>query len=245
MNKLTTFYNRYHKQNRNKFYTKLIQENNFTYYYVLEFLRDRYRGKRLGKVIDIGCGVGTLSLFFAKYSTFVLGLDVASDAIEIAEQAKKANNVPNVKFINSEVRAKLGSFDLALCTEVIEHVPDEAAFLQTISHLLTPDGVLFLSTPSSDNFLTKVGYFAGFDARVGHLRRYTEESLTALLHQHGFRVIKIRSVEGLPRMLLFTTRLGLLIKLIRGPLIPAFHWIDAVNTYLFGAHDIQVIAVKK
>jgi hypothetical protein len=131
-----------------------------------------------------------------------------------------------------------------VCSEIIEHIPDDVAFAQHVYSHLKPGGTALVTTPSSENVLTRLGFYAKFDARVGHIRRYTTVSIQQLLQHVGFEIVEVRTVEGPLRNLLFTTPLGFLVRFIKGPLVPIFHWFDTVSAALFGAADIQVIARK-
>ena len=50
-------------------------------------------------VIDAYCGIGTISLFFAKKANMVYGIEVVAEAVEDANQNAKANNIRNIEFI--------------------------------------------------------------------------------------------------------------------------------------------------
>lgn len=243
MTKLTKFYDGYHQKNDQ--YHKLIGPNNFTYFYILDWLRiaglSDWRKK---KVLDVGCGVGTMSLDVASKGAAVTGVDVSPRALKIAQAAQKDLAISNVIFKQGELKKGTATFDVAVCFEVIEHVKNEAAFLANIRSHLKPKGILILSTPSSENVLYKSGFYYSFDRQVGHLRRYTTEKLKETIEEAGFKVVKIREVEGPLRNLLFTTRLGFLIRGIKGPLVPLFHVFDRVSGVLLGYTDIQVIARK-
>lgn len=252
MSGLESFYNRYHLKNHR--YGRVIRQQNFTYFYILQTLQKAFKTHfaqpyqtRLAtaSVLDVGCGVGTLALYFSQFAQRVTGLDVSSRAIEIARKAQRAVGAKNVTFRRAELQAERDHFDLVICTEVIEHIADDADFLRQLSKRLHKQGLLLLTTPSRENALYRTGFYQQFDAEVGHLRRYTAKGLARLLKKNGFRVLLLRQVEGPLRNLLFTTRLGFLIRFIRGPLIPVFHWLDMLTVKLFGASDLQVVAVKE
>ena len=57
-------------------------------------------------VIDLYCGVGSISLYIAKYVKSVLGIEIIPDAIKDAKENAKLNNINNAKFICGDV-AKL------------------------------------------------------------------------------------------------------------------------------------------
>lgn len=241
---LVTFYNQYHQ--KNKPYSGVITRQNMTYYLCLQML-----GKALGarsktqRVLDVGCGVGALSLFCAQEENIVVGIDVAPDAIEIAQRAARAAQLPNCAFAVGELGLGKGSFDLVICSEILEHVADESAFLHRVASQLRVGGMLYLSSPSRDVATYQWGWLDKFDKEVGHLRRYSENELRNLIESHGFVVEHIRSVESPLRNALYTTKLGFLVRYIRGPLVPLFHLFDAFVGKLFGFCDIQVVARKQ
>lgn len=240
----THFYDRYHLKNKQFF--KVIRRGNFTYFYTLDFLHKACpEGFSSKKILDVGCGVGTLSLYVASQGAEVVGIDISPRAIDIAQQAQQTLAFKEVTFMVKELTKGKADQDLVICSEVIEHIPDDKKFLQLIHSHLKKKGRLYLSTPSQENLLYKIGFYKKFDAEVGHLRRYTVQSLQHVIESQGFTILQLREVEGPLRNLLFTTKLGFLIKFIRGPLVPVFHWFDQISATIAGASDLQVIAEKK
>ena len=55
------------------------------------------------KIIDLYCGVGSISLYIAKYVKSVLGIEIVKDAIEDAKKNATLNNISNVKFLCGDV----------------------------------------------------------------------------------------------------------------------------------------------
>lgn len=55
------------------------------------------------KVIDLYCGVGSISLYISKYVDSVLGIEIIMDAINDAKENAKLNNINNAKFICGDV----------------------------------------------------------------------------------------------------------------------------------------------
>lgn len=238
------FYDQYHQKNDH--FHKVIKGNNFTYYYLFEVMRMAGIEDVAGmKILDVGCGVGTMALYFAVHGAEVTGVDISPRAVHIARAAAKDLKLNNVTFVNGEVEKGTGQFDLILCSEIIEHVPDEIGFLKLIRSNLKKNGKLVLTTPSRENLLYSLGYYKKFDAEVGHLRRYTMKSLPESLAKAGLSPIVFRGVEGPLRNILFTSKFGVVIRFIKGPLIPLFHALDMLTARVFGAADLQVVAEKK
>lgn len=251
------FYDSYHQKNHR--FARVINENNFTYFYILRTLRQacerltKNKSPRENlpswqkvKVLDVGCGVGALSLYLAKQGAQVTGIDISERAIKIAREAAEQTGLSQkVTFkLENIKKASKGSYDFVLCSEVIEHIPNDADFLKRLVSQLKPGGVLMLTTPLKGNLLYNLGYYEKFDLEVGHQRRYTPATIKALFAQSKMKIISAKQVEGPLRNILFTSVLGVLIRGIKGPLVPSFHWFDQLSASLFGASDIQVVAVK-
>lgn len=243
MQRTTTFYDTYHKKNAD--YRRGITEGNFTYFYLAPLLRRVAEAIGSPLVLDVGCGVGTLSLFISQYARSVWGIDVSERALNIAEKARVASGVTNVSFKKSELQKAVILFQLIVCCEVLEHVPAEKEFLTLLNKNLQENGVLILSSPLSETILAGTALYKKFDAEVGHLRRYTSEELTQKIRAAGFDIIRVYKTESLLRNLLFILHLDVLIKCIRGPLVPVFHWFDERLVTIFGASNCIVVARKR
>lgn len=238
---LVNFYNRYHQKNEK--YSSLIRKGNCTYWYILQLLHNPILSSAIkGSVLDVGTGVGTLALYLSQYAHSVAAIDVSDRAVSIARHAQRCLDIKNVDFKKTELKNKIGHFDLVICSEVIEHVADDAQLLMLMRSNTRKGGYLVLTSPSRANVLFRLGFYARFDREVGHLRRYTEQELSTLVSDAGYSVVLVRSVEGPLRNILFTSRLGIILKLIKGPIVPAFHWLDQLSAWLLGASDIQIIA---
>ena len=58
-------------------------------------------------VFDLYCGIGTISLFMAKYAKKVYGIEIVEEAIEAAKENAKINNISNTEFIAGDVEKVL------------------------------------------------------------------------------------------------------------------------------------------
>lgn len=246
MKSLSIFYDSYHEKNSD--YVESISDNNFTYFYILPFLQEalqRIKTKDIS-VIDVGCGVGTISIYLAARVTRVMGIDISPRAISIAKNASKSLNIKNASFkVQSVYAHKSGDYDLLVCSEVIEHIEDDRKFLLELKKRLKNGGYLLLSTPLSDSIFVNTKRYKKFDEEVGHLRRYKTEQIISLIENTGFDIVNYRKTESILRNILFVSKSGFLIKFIRGPLVKIFHAIDSLLVLFTGANDIIILAKLK
>ncbi|HCC84525.1 MAG TPA: hypothetical protein DEP87_02490 [Candidatus Pacebacteria bacterium] len=246
----SNFYDAYHQhQNRGhanwRGVIKPISVQNFTYFFHLRALKPFLTQPKNLRVLDVGCGVGTLSLFLAAQGVKqVVGLDLSARAISQAEVARQALNLTNLKFHCQQLSSNLGQFDLILASEIIEHVPQPAEFVKKLAINLKPGGHLILTTPYAHNWLRHHGYLEKPDQVAGHLAIYDEISLQKLFPVETWKIVSLTQTEGPLRMLLFILPLGILIKFIRGPLVSWFHILDEILAKVWGHHDLILVGRK-
>ena len=104
-------------------------------------------GKR---VLDIGCGGGILSDSMARRGASVLGIDLASKPLKVAQLHALEAGTENVDYreIAAETLAAEApqSFDVVTCMEMLEHVPDPSSIVNACATLVKPGGWIFFST---------------------------------------------------------------------------------------------------
>ncbi len=102
------------------------------------------------QVLDVGCGGGILSDAMARTGAQVLGIDLATKALRVAQLHALEAQTPDVSYreVSAEsLAAELpASFDAVTCMEMLEHVPDPASIVQACATLVRPGGWVFLST---------------------------------------------------------------------------------------------------
>ncbi len=111
---------------------------------------DKQCGLRGLKTLDIGCGGGILSDSMARLGAEVLGIDLSTKALKIAQLHALEAATPNVTYreVSAEGLATEmpGQFDVVTCMEMLEHVPDPASVVQACAKLVKPGGWVFFST---------------------------------------------------------------------------------------------------
>ena len=99
-------------------------------------------------VLDIGCGGGLVSEPVARLGASVTGIDPAAENIEAARRHADGQGltIDYRSALVEDLVAEGRTFDCVLCLEVVEHVPDVAAFIATCAKLVRPGGLMILST---------------------------------------------------------------------------------------------------
>jgi 2-polyprenyl-6-hydroxyphenyl methylase/3-demethylubiquinone-9 3-methyltransferase len=104
-------------------------------------------GKR---VVDVGCGGGILADSMARRGADVLGIDLATKPLKVAQLHTIEAGTPRVAYREVAVEALAeetpDGFDVVTCMEMLEHVPDPGAIVAACGKLLKPGGWAFFST---------------------------------------------------------------------------------------------------
>jgi len=107
----------------------------------------RLKGKR---VVDVGCGGGILADAMSRKGAQVLGIDLATKPLKVAQLHAMETSTPSVEYreVAAEVLAQEqpGAFDVVTCMEMLEHVPDPSSVVRACATMVKPGGWVFFST---------------------------------------------------------------------------------------------------
>lgn len=100
------------------------------------------------KILDVGCGGGLISEPLARLGGMVTGIEPLEANIGAARaHAARSRLAIDYRAASVEDLAAEGAqFDIVVCLEVVEHVPDPGAFLAICARLVRPGGLMVLST---------------------------------------------------------------------------------------------------
>lgn len=162
------------------------------------------------RVVDAGCGAGSLALRYAAHADEVLALDVSANAIAVA----KGRGAPaNVRFVEADLEARWpvedGWADLVVSSEVVEHLYEFPRYFAELGRVLRPGGRLYLTTPYHGILKNLALAVRGFDAHFanyegGHIRFFTDAHLARLLAAVGFANVRFRHLGRIPVLAMST-----------------------------------------
>ena len=102
------------------------------------------------QVLDVGCGGGILSDSMAQKGANVLGIDLSTKALRVAQLHALEAQTDGVQYREVSVEAlaaeQPGCFDVVTCMEMLEHVPDPDSVIRACGQLVRPGGWVFFST---------------------------------------------------------------------------------------------------
>ncbi len=101
------------------------------------------------RLLDLGCGMGWTSIFFAQRGYDVVGVDIAPDKIEYANLRKARAQAPNVHFAiyDYESLPFQDEFDIVVFHDSLHHAMDEALALRMAYRALKSGGICVTSEP--------------------------------------------------------------------------------------------------
>lgn len=138
-----------------------------------------------GRILDAGCGSGGLLAALADRAGYRAGVELSPTAAQAAAQV--ADQVVNLP-VDAALPFPPGSFDVVVCADILEHLPEPAAALTSLAALCRPGGAVVISVPNVANWQARLRLLRGvwryedvglFDR--GHLRFFTRRTLLELV----------------------------------------------------------------
>jgi SAM-dependent methyltransferase len=165
----------------------------------LDMLRSLLRAYEVSgrRWLDLGCGIGDLSLLLACQGASVVGLEIDAARVACAASVARRAGLRTVEFVAADAtrlsELGLGVFDGVCCLALLEHVVTDVDLLRQIAGVLRHGGLLLLEVPNAQRrTLQEV------EREDGHVRAgYLWSEVPALLEAAGFYVLKSESRDPL------------------------------------------------
>ena len=151
-------------------------------------------------VAEIGCGNGLLQRELEdSYGMSVAGFDLNQLALRKNVSRVSPLYCYDVHQRDPQFRAQ---FDLLFLFDVLEHIEDDSAFLQSVKFHLSDSGSLLVNVPAHQFF------HSDYDRAAGHIRRYSANQLSRVAEVNGFKICAL-TYWGLPLVPLLLARKGM------------------------------------
>ncbi len=158
-----------------------------------------YHAKRL---LEVGCGTDAYFKHCASFERFTV---IEPGELFYAQAKRDASHYDNVEVVLGTVQDKAEAlkqqaYDLILLTSLLHEIPDSLGLLQAITHLCDSDTVVHINVPNAKSFHRLLAVEMGL-IESPYLKSATQQtmqqshtfdlaSLTALVHEAGFKVLE-------------------------------------------------------
>ncbi len=162
------------------------------------WLGERFRAFAGQRILEIGAGIGTITAHLAPGREKVIALEV--DPFYVRRLQNRFRGQPQVEPHLTDVALadweslRAQNIDTIAMSNVLEHLPDEGKAAQSFARILQPAGRVLIFVPALPRL------FGSLDEAVGHYRRYTPQSLSAVLERNGFEIEHLQwmNLVGIP-----------------------------------------------
>jgi ubiquinone/menaquinone biosynthesis C-methylase UbiE len=168
---------------------------------VQEFTKD----ESFDRVLDVGCGDGSISLPLLNRSKQITLLDLSANMLAIARDKIPPDRANDVKLINSsflDANLESRSFDLILCIGVLAHVDSPRAVIAEIDRIAKPGACVIVEFTDSSHLWGMPDLLYQKVMRVVRpapysTNRLNNEGIVQLLHENGLHPVGVYRY-GLP-----------------------------------------------
>lgn len=154
-------------------------------------------------ILDIGCGEGNILIALADKFKRLEGIDIVDYRIAKGLKKVKKKKISNIKLTVSDIEDgldyKKNSFEVVTCLSIIEYTFDPYYTISEIKRVLRPGGKLIIEVPNSAFLLERIKLLFGGLINAapakgwqgGRLHNFTAGSLSQLVQDNGFSIIKV------------------------------------------------------
>lgn len=145
------------------------------------------------RFLDVGANGGFMTEAAREQGFDCVGVEIDQASVAYAREHYSANEFFLGSIEAYQEAANGATFDAVYCSEVIEHVPDLNPFVEAIAKLMTPDALLYLTTPDYGHW-RRPKNLPEWDAFClpSHCVYFDRQTLSRLLEKHGLKIFRYR-----------------------------------------------------
>jgi 2-polyprenyl-3-methyl-5-hydroxy-6-metoxy-1,4-benzoquinol methylase len=171
---------------------------------IVDIIRER---AGVTTICDLGCGNGFLASKLGALGYDVTGLDASDKLLAVARTHYGSDHVRFEKavFGEHEILDGLGTFDLVVSSDVIEHLYHPTSLIDTALRLLKPGGVFVCATPYNGylknlaiSVIDRWDLYHSVHWDGGHIKFFSVKTLGAMIERGGFAVDGFRYYGRVP-----------------------------------------------
>lgn len=148
--------------------------------------------KKTGRILDIGCSIGTFLNIARNRGWNTFGLDLNGPSIEYCKRELKLNVE---KGQLEDMKLPSDFFDVIVMNDVIEHIPDSALLFNGINRILRNNGLLFITTPNIESPIAKLMKSNWVHLKpIEHIYYFTPSTIKKALLKAGFKPIRCQTL---------------------------------------------------
>jgi len=161
------------------------------------------------KILDLGCGFGRHAFEAARRGASVVALDAGRDEVEgvaatfaaMVEAGELSSENLHVAAVQGDALAipfPDGTFDRVICSEVLEHIPDDIGAMRELARVLRPGGTMAITVPRFGPELINWALSDAYhNVPGGHIRIFRKSQIKKRLTSVGMNVTSHHYAHGL------------------------------------------------
>jgi SAM-dependent methyltransferase len=146
-----------------------------------------------GRLLEVGCGDGYLLRAAERQGFEVVGIEYSEHAAQKAREGLIHGQVVVGELQSANLPNE--SFDVCVLADVIEHVSDPRAFLESAWLKLKIGACILIATPSTDSWSARLMGSRWMEFKTEHMSYFSHRTLESLLWQTGFQSVHMRAAN--------------------------------------------------